>query len=315
MPKRAQGVCLAGVVSVAFLWAIAGSTTAAVAGPFAGPNGKLATVKNTVGEDTYLGTVTPGGIFDPIYREWDYGLAGSEFSFSPDGSRIALNVGWRPSQLAIARVSGGRLKYVDTHRLQAYDPFWAGNGRIVFTGQTLKGHRTGTYSIRPDGRGLRKLFAQVIFAASSDLDEFVGASSSAFSHFLDLRDRNGKRVAMLARNRKHFFVDPAISPDGRWIVYERYLDPPGKWEQAGDRLGDIYIVRRDGTHRRRLTNQTRDMLPTFSPDGRWVAFTRFDRKGYFSNIAALRLDRPGRVLRITHTRETIYQELSWGRRR
>ncbi len=43
--------------------------------------------------------------------------------------------------------------------------------------------------------------------------------------------------------------------------------------------GDIWIVKRDGTPVRRLTNHiARDVSPRFSPDGRWIAFTS-DRFG------------------------------------
>jgi tricorn protease len=43
--------------------------------------------------------------------------------------------------------------------------------------------------------------------------------------------------------------------------------------------GDIWIVERDGTGARRLTNHlARDVSPRFSPDGRWIAFTS-DRFG------------------------------------
>jgi Tol biopolymer transport system component len=302
----------AGLAAAILVCLGAGHASLAAAGPFSGPNGKLAVIRNSPESGNFLGSISPGGVFNPIYEEWDYNLAGAELSFSPDGSRIALNVGWRPSQLAIARTSGSNLRYVNTHRIEAYDPFWTADGRIIFTGQTLKGRRVGTYSIKPDGRDLRKLFGRVIFAAS-DRGQYVGASSSAFSHYLDLRDRRGKRINMLARSKRHFFVDPSFSPDGRWIVYERYLDPPGKAEHAGDRLGDIFVVRRDGTHRRRLTAKRRDMYPAFSPDGRWIAFVRHDRKTLASNVFALRVDRPGLVRKITNTRETYHYDLSWGR--
>lgn len=43
--------------------------------------------------------------------------------------------------------------------------------------------------------------------------------------------------------------------------------------------GDIWVVNRDGTAPRRLTNHlARDVSPRFSPDGRWIAFTS-DRFG------------------------------------
>src|SRR5207245_8000223 len=44
-------------------------------------------------------------------------------------------------------------------------------------------------------------------------------------------------------------------------------------------LGDLWLVREDGTDPRRLTVHTaRDVHPRFSPDGRWIAFSS-DRYG------------------------------------
>lgn len=301
--------CLASVAVVTVLCLGAGNTAFAAPGPSSGLNGQLAVVKNSMA-GTFLGSLSLGGRFHPLYEEWDYNLGGSDVTFSPSGSRLALSIGWRPSQLAVARVSDGNLRYVDTRGIDVSEPSWAANGRIGFTG-----HRSGrrsTYSIRPDGRGLHKLFNRPIYAASRDLDAFVGASKESVGHHLELINRKGERVSMLARNKKYFFVDPTISPDGRWIVYGRYPVPPGM--SYGVMRANLYVVRRDGAHRRRLTRGMRDRFPTFSPDGRWIAFARYDRRGFSSNVAVLRLDHPGRVRRITHTKKTYYQEVSWGKR-
>lgn len=298
---------LAGATALVLLGLLAANASPVVAGPFAGENGKLATVRDAPDSGAFLGSISPAGKFDPIYEEWDYNLAGAKPSFSPDGSRIALNVSWRPTQLAISKTTKSRLKYVDTHRIQAYDPTWTADGRIVFSGQTLKGKRVGTYSIRPDGSDLRKHFGRATLAASNS-GEFVGAGK----HYIELRNRKGERVRVLARSKKHNFVDPEFSPDGRHIVYQRYLDP-GRIEHAGDRLGDILVVGRDGTDRRRLTSAKRDMYPTFSPDGRWVAFIRHNPKGLTSNVFAIRSDGSGKARRITNDRQVYYSQLSWGR--
>jgi Tol biopolymer transport system component len=64
-------------------------------------------------------------------------------------------------------------------------------------------------------------------------------------------------------------VAPAWSPNGDRIAFER----------GGDD-GGIYVIDRDGTNRRRLTNSPtssgidRDRSPIWSPDAAWVAFTR-----------------------------------------
>jgi Tol biopolymer transport system component len=95
------------------------------------------------------------------------------------------------------------------------------------------------YSIRPDGTGLRRL---------SSLPRGL--------------QRGGD-------------VKPAWSPGGRWIAFAR--DVP---RNGNDRLW-LYRMRGDGTRLRRLTGepapafqQTLDSMPSWSPNGARIAFTR-----------------------------------------
>jgi Tol biopolymer transport system component len=66
---------------------------------------------------------------------------------------------------------------------------------------------------------------------------------------------------------------PSFSPDGRLIVFAR-----DQLNSAGVNFQGIFVMRRDGTHLRRVTsngpNNLPDAHPRFSPDGHRLVFDR-----------------------------------------
>jgi Tol biopolymer transport system component/tRNA A-37 threonylcarbamoyl transferase component Bud32 len=81
----------------------------------------------------------------------------------------------------------------------------------------------------------------------------------------------------------------AISPDGRWIAF--YASAPGE---------DLFVMRRDGSDIRRLTEDAfKDLYPSWSPDGQWLLF--YSNRGGKFEAWAIRPD--GRDRRpVTSTR-------------
>jgi Tol biopolymer transport system component len=70
-------------------------------------------------------------------------------------------------------------------------------------------------------------------------------------------------------------TSPAWSPDGTQLAFAARI---GREEDP--RLTELYVMRADGTDRRRLTkNHALDGLPTWSPDGERIAFTRIAEPG------------------------------------
>ena len=92
--------------------------------------------------------------------------------------------------------------------------------------------------------------------------------------------------------------DVVVSPDGRWVVYVQT-----SIDSAGNRyVRDLYAARNDGSARRRLTwtPQSSEGSPTFSPDGRHLAFVaRREGDERAAEIYVLPFTEPGEARRVT----------------
>lgn len=107
-----------------------------------------------------------------------------------------------------------------------------------------------------------------------------GATQLAWSRFVDLdfstarivvrRPGDGPATAITSPGPGEVDLDPAVSPDGRWVTFERDF-PDGRAE--------VGLVRSNGTGERLLTSLCVDpcevaLAPTWAPDGRHLVFTR-----------------------------------------
>lgn len=155
--------------------------------------------------------------------------------------------------------------------------------RIAFVMVDRDGDRE-LYSIREDGRGLRKL-------TDNHRDEFAPTWSPngkriAFSRVTDRKHPQvGGRTAdiftVAARDGSHeqrltsgstFEAYPSYSPDGKRIAFEGRPIARGP---HGD-PSRIWVMRSDGSHRRQITHAPRGQgNPSFSPDGRWIAYSTY----------------------------------------
>lgn len=144
-------------------------------------------------------------------------------------------------------------------------------GRILFVSE--REGQADVYSVRPDGRELRRLTE----APSNDYPAAPSPDGTALLTVSAVGDGNDQRerMALLPLSRRGGgearplgpvagrVRSPSWSPDGRWLAFES--------DSASFR--DLYRVQADGTGLLRLTsNPEGNFEPAVSPDGRSIAF-------------------------------------------
>jgi len=131
--------------------------------------------------------------------------------------------------------------------------------------------------------------------------------SKVINDILTMRpDGTGVRNLTHARG---FSSDPGYAPNGKHIAFDADRGDP-------DHPVAIYAMRKDGTHVRRITDPPAkvwgDLAPRFSPNGKWLAFTRY--KGFNSNTnqsALFRVRRDGTHLQRLTSYSIRVADVDW----
>lgn len=163
---------------------------------------------------------------------------------SPDGSQIlfASNRGDGDKlDLSVMDLEGNVLRQLTaTPEVHEGDPDWVWN-TIVYTYNRTGEDTQSLWVMNADGSNAR----QVTFPPE-------GEANSTY---------------------KPGDFDPCLSPDGRWIAWERHLE--GEFTIRGHSIGrwDIFVIGADGTGERDLTNAVEAAaFPHWSPDGSQILF-------------------------------------------
>ncbi len=295
---------LVGLSSACFL----ASLPASASTTFPGRNGQIAVAKHFKN----LGVLgSKGGFRSLVNFGRDSVLL--DPSYSPDAKRIVFSIssGEPDYFLGVLNVESGNYRIIKTGRLSAFSPSFLGSGKLIFAASTYPDNeRPGTYMVNADGSNRHKLFDREEVAMSPGGRWFLAGDKRGASTKLLLLDSDGKVVRSLySGNTDHPFGDPNFSPNGRWITFERTI---GNRKQAHSH-SDLFVIRRDGTHLRRLTFGGHAEDPVFSPNGRWIAFRRVkDQIG--GNIVALSVKHPGKRRVLTHVRGAGFSDPTWAPR-
>jgi TolB protein len=183
----------------------------------------------------------------------------------------------------------------------------APSGRVVFT--RLVGQQRELFRVRPDGTGLVRLTRNGLLDEDPEWSPDGRRLLARANGALVLRSPDGRvRRRLPAAGFEGF--DAHWSPDGRLIAYlvGRCRDPN---EKLDDACADLWVIRPDGTGRRRLAAEAVDLTVdarpyAWAPDGRRLVYMRAGGGGLV--IVAVR---DGRKRTLRGTRTVLSSEPSW----
>jgi Tol biopolymer transport system component len=201
---------------------------------------------------------------------------GSRISWAPDGSRVVVTRGGSLYSINVDRKGFRRLTICGLPT-SCFDmhPAWAPDGsRILFA--RLDGPRSQSlYSVKPDGTGLTRLTdlrgqaGNPVWSPDGRMIAF-DASDEAESRIYVMRADGSDLTLLKSGPGASGPGVPAWSPDGARIVFLSTPGTPGAYE------AEIWTINPDGMQPMRLYRSECCIgawgRPTWSPDGRYVAF-------------------------------------------
>jgi Tol biopolymer transport system component len=172
---------------------------------------------------------------------------------SPDGLRIIFTrvVSETKQYISVVNRDGSNMLDLITY-YDNKDPVWSADGSKVLFSSREDG-KPGIYYMNAGGTTIQKV--DELSGLEGRPDWSVDYAVATYSGSKDAHDREivvmaiGEEPVTITNGGDN--LSPSFSPDGQWITFMSYRDH--YWESDGC---EIYIMRKDGTDIRRLTNNS-----------------------------------------------------------
>lgn len=218
--------------------------------------------------------------------------------WSPDGKTLAF-VSERDGnrEIYLCDPAGSNLRNLTRHPSADIHPFWSRDGsRLLFSSNrdTANADDFDIYEMKSDGSGVQRIThgPEIDTYASWSPDEKrivtrrqIGSDSEVF-----VMNADGSAAVDISNDPEAYDGWPVWSPDGRRIAYA------GGGPDEGNHF--LFLVDPDGRNRVQLTTfgsdpkHCYDTQPCFSPDGKHLAFTRYEVSPDYERARICILDLP-----------------------
>lgn len=177
---------------------------------------------------------------------------GSFPNWAPDGRKIAfLN---DAGGISVINTDGTRRRLL-VRGVRANTLVWSPNGQMLAFDSGEKRH---VFVVNVDGTGLHRLtraFREDYQPTWSPDGRTIALTCFRTNQDICTVNVDGTQPTRLTTNRRSDFY-PAWSPDSQWLAYVGY---------GGQIVSGVFVVRFDGTHRRRVTRSSHDLPPAWKP--------------------------------------------------